>query len=50
MEWKCGARRAVYHTFGFDAGANTIVAFPVLGKEPADNVKLSSSELTYQLQ
>jgi 5,10-methylenetetrahydromethanopterin reductase len=32
-----------------DAGANTIVAFPVPGTEPIENAKLMGSEFTHQL-
>ena len=33
-----------------DAGANTIVAFPVPGTEPIENAKILGSEFTHQLQ
>ena len=50
MEWKCGARCAVCLPFDFGAHATTIVAFPVLGTEPVDNVELLSTEITHQFQ
>lgn len=33
-----------------DAGANTIVAFPVPGTEPLDNARILGTEFTHQLQ
>ncbi|TFH02381.1 MAG: LLM class flavin-dependent oxidoreductase, partial [Candidatus Thorarchaeota archaeon] len=33
-----------------DAGANTIVAFPVPGTEPIENAKVLGTEFTHQLQ
>lgn len=33
-----------------DAGANTIVAFPVPGTEPIDNAKILGEEFTHQLK
>ena len=33
-----------------DAGANTIVAFPVPGTEPIENAKVLGSEFTHQLK
>jgi alkanesulfonate monooxygenase SsuD/methylene tetrahydromethanopterin reductase-like flavin-dependent oxidoreductase (luciferase family) len=33
-----------------DAGANTIIAFPVPGTDPAENAKVLGSEFTHQLK